>query len=192
MPATLNAFGLEPIAHPSGLVRPQVFVDGIVSTFSSDIFQNQPVLLTTAGTIQPVTTTSSDFLGAFAGVKYTPTNNGRPVIQNSWPSGAAYTAGTLEVSVYTDPQIVYRIQASGLIAATAIGDQGYFNNTGSGNTSIGISQATINSTLAGVGVQGQLRIVGLDQTPDNAWGDAFTTVQVQIARHQYVAVKTAI
>jgi hypothetical protein len=192
MPATLNAFGLEPIWHPSGLVRPQVFVDGIVSTFSSDIFQGQPVFLTTAGTFQPVTSTSGEMVGSFAGVKYTPTNNGRPVIQNSWPSGAAYTAGTLEVTVYTDPQIIYRIQASGSIAATAVGDQGNFNNTASGNATVGISQATLNSTLVGAGNQGQLRIVGLDPTPDNAWGDAFTTVQVQIARHQYVAVKTAI
>jgi len=192
MPATLNAFGLEPIAHPSGQMRPQVFVDGIVSTFSSDIFQGQPVFLTTAGTFQPVTSTSGEMVGSFAGVKYTPTNNGRPVIQNSWPSGAAYTAGTLEVTVYTDPQIIYRIQASGSIAATAVGDQGNFNNTASGNATVGISQATLNSTLVGAGNQGQLRIVGLDPTPDNAWGDAFTTVQVQIARHQYVAVKTAI
>ena len=192
MPATLNAFGLEPIWHPSGQTRAQVFADAIVSTFSSDIFQNQPVFLTTAGTFQPVTNTSSDFIGVFDGVKYTPTNNGRPVIQNSWPSGAAYTAGTLEVSVYVDPLIVYRIQASGSLAATAIGDQGFFNNTASGNSVIGISQATMNATLAGAGGQGQLRIVALDPTPDNAWGDAFTTVQVQIARHQYVAVKTAI
>jgi hypothetical protein len=183
---------MEPIWHPSGLVRPQVFTDAIVTTFSSDIYQNQPVLQTTAGTFQPVTNTSSDFIGVFAGVKYTPTNNGRPVIQNSWPSGAAYTAGTLEVSVYTDPAIIYRIQANGSVAATALGDQGYLANTGSGNTSIGISQATMNSTLAGVGVQGQLRILDLDRTVDNAWGDAFTIVQVQIARHQYVAVKTAI
>jgi len=192
MPATLNAFGLEPIYHPSGLIRAQVFGDALPSGTNSGFYQYQPVALDTNGNIVPVTTTSSDFIGVFAGVSYTPTNNGRPVIQNSMPAATAYTAGTMQVSVYTDPNIIYRVQAAGSIAQTAIGDQAYLSNQTSGNSTVGISQATINSTLAGAGVQGQVRIVALDPTSDNAWGDAFTTVQVQIARHQYVAVKTAI
>lgn len=192
MPSTLNAFGLEPIYHPSGQVRPQVFADGIPASYSSAIYQNQPVLLSSVGNINVVANTSSDFIGSFAGVFYIPPSGGRPVVSNQWVSGTSYTAGTMNASVYTDPNIIYRIQSSGSLAQTAIGDQGYFANTGSGDATVGISQATINSTLAGAAVQGQLRIVALDPTSDNAWGDSFTTVQVQIARHQYVAVKTAI
>lgn len=192
MPATLAAFGMEPCYHPSGLIRPQVFTDGIPASYSSNIFYQQPVFMDTNGKIQAVSTTSSDFIGVFGGVFYTPTANGRPVVSNNWVSGTAFTAGTLQVSVYTDPLIIYRVQANGSLTQAAVGDQAYLANTASGDSTIGISQATINSTLAGVGVQGQVRIVELDPAVDNAWGDAFTIVRVQIARHQYVAVKTAI
>lgn len=191
MPSTLNAFGFEPIYHPSGQMRPQVFTDGIAASYSSSIYQNQMVQFATDGTIRPITTTSSDMVGTFAGVFYTPTNNGRPVVANNWVAGTAFTAGTLQATVYTDPLIFYRVQADGSIPATAIGDQAYITNTTS-NNGLGMSQSTIGSSLAGAGTQGQVRITGLDQTPDNAWGDTFTIVQVQIARHQYVAVKTAI
>lgn len=191
MPATLNAFGFEAIWHPSGQMRPQVFTDGIAASYSSNIYQNQMVSLATDGTIRPITTTSSDMVGTFQGVFYTPTNNGRPVVSNNWVANTAFTAGTLQATVYTDPLIFYRVQADGSIPATAIGDQAYITNTTS-NNGTGFSQSTIGSSLAGAGVQGQVRITALDPTPDNAWGDTYTIVQVQIARHQYVAVKTAI
>jgi len=191
MPATLNAFGFEAIWHPSGQMRPQVFTDGIAASYSSNIYQNQMVSFATDGTIRPITTTSSDMVGTFQGVFYTPPNNGRPVVANNFVANTAFTAGTLQASIYTDPLIVYRVQCDGSLAATAIGDQAYITNTTS-NNSLGISQSTIGSSLAGAGTQGQVRIIALDPGVDNAWGDAFTTVQVQIARHQYVAVKTAI
>jgi hypothetical protein len=41
-------------------------------------------------------------------------------------------------------------------------------------------------------VQGQVRVVGFSLQQDNAPGDAFTVVQVKIARHQFVSNKTAI
>jgi hypothetical protein len=86
---------------------------------------------------------------------------------------------------------VFDIQSDGSIAATAVGDQADFVNPSTGSTHRPV-HGTINHTLKGAGVQGQLRIVGLNLDPNNAWGDTYTVVQVQIARHQYVANKTAI
>jgi hypothetical protein len=56
----------------------------------------------------------------------------------------------------------------------------------------GLSNCSINHTLAGAGAQKQLRIMDLAPYPDNAWGDTYTIVRVQIARHQYVSNKVAI
>jgi hypothetical protein len=36
-----------------------------------------------------------------------------------------------------------------------------------------------------------MRVIGLSQYVDNAWGDAYTIVQVQIAKHQNVATIAA-
>jgi len=46
--------------------------------------------------------------------------------------------------------------------------------------------------LAGSSAVGDMRIIGLYPGVDNAWGDAYTVVQVQISRSQYVATINAI
>ena len=66
------------------------------------------------------------------------------------------------------------------------------SNVTAGSTSTGLSAATLSATLAGAGVQAQWRIVGFAGYVDNTPGDAFTIVQVQLARSQYVANKVAI
>jgi len=45
---------------------------------------------------------------------------------------------------------------------------------------------------AGSGATNQLRVINLAPYPDNAWGDAYPIVQVQIALSQYVAAINAI
>jgi len=45
--------------------------------------------------------------------------------------------------------------------------------------------------LAGSGAVGDLRIIGFTPAVDNAWGDAYTVVQVQVSRSQYVATINA-
>ena len=45
---------------------------------------------------------------------------------------------------------------------------------------------------AGAGNSKQMRVVNLAPFPGNAWGDAYTVVQVQVAEHQYVADRGAI
>ena len=58
-----------------------------------------------------------------------------------------------------------------------------------GSTTTGLSQATLNSaSAAGSGSQAQVRVVDLAPYVDNAWGDAYTIVRVQVARRQISAV----
>lgn len=182
-------FGLAPVYHPSGIVRPKVIKDGIASGYATALYKGCPVKLVTGGTIE-LAAVGDAFVGAFLGVRYE-TSDG-VVISNKWTASSTYTAGTCEVLISDDPQIVYRIQADGSIAQAGIGDQADFVNPGTGDSTTGLSSAQIDATLVGAASNAQLRIVGLSEEPDNEWGDSYTTVLVQVAEHQYVADKAAI
>jgi len=78
------------------------------------------------------------------------------------------------------------------MAQTTIGNEYNFSNITSGSTTTGLSTATLSATGVGNGVQGQMRVVDIAQYPDNAWGDAYTIVRVQLAITQFYGAYTAI
>ena len=190
MSATSAPFGMRPAFHPSGLDRARAYADGIVSGYGSDILKGQPVKLVTAGVIQPAASGDA-FLGAFDGVEWTDTT-GRRRISNYWPASTAYQAGSCIAYVWDDPLVVYEMQADGSLTQAAIGDQYNITNATAGSNVTGLSQCTLGTTGAGAGFNKQMRVVNLAPYPGNAWGDAYTIVQCQIAEHQYVANAAAI
>jgi hypothetical protein len=191
MSATNLPFGLNPIRHVNGKFIPNPRPYVIASGYNTDIYYGSPVILNTNGTIV-VGTTAADIVGVFAGVQFIRNNTALFEPSTFWPANTTYVAGTCVAWVWDDPGIIFEIQANGSVAQTAVGDQADFVNPGAGSTTTGRSTATINSTLAGAGVQAQLRIVGPSTRIDNAFGDAFTVVEAMIARHQYVSNKVAI
>lgn len=190
MSSTNAPFGLRPSFHPTGLDRAVALTDGIASGYSSNILKGQPVALNTSGVLI-CAVAGSAYQGAFAGVQFTDTS-GRVRVSNSWPASTAYVAGSCIAYYYSDPNIVYDIQADGSLAQTSIGDQANFSNIAAGSTTTGLSQCTISSSLVGSSAVGDLRIINLSPGIDNAWGDAYTVVQVQVSRSQYVATINAI
>ena len=110
-----------------------------------------------------------------------------------WPAGTTVQSGSItNAYFYNDLNIVYDIQADGSMAQTSIGGEYYFTNITAGSTTVGISQATLGaSTAVTNGQQAQMRVVDLAQQVDNAWGDAYTVVRVQLTNTnfygQYVA-----
>ncbi len=191
MSTTSAPFGLDAAYHPSGQVRSTAYPNGISSGYGTSIYKGAPVLLLTTGYLNLASNVTDAVIGAFAGVEYTDPVTQRPVVSPYWGSGQTYT-GTMTAYVWDDPAIEYRVQASGAVAQTAIGDQSNFTTVTAGSTNTGLSGAQLNATLTGSGNQGQLRITGLDPAIDNAWGDAYTVVRVQIANHPYVANRVAI
>lgn len=190
MSATSAPFGLRPSFHPSGLDRAVALANGIASGYSSGILKGQPVALNTSGNI--VASAAGDaFQGAFAGHEYTDLT-GRRIVSNQWIANTAYQTGSEVTYYYSDANIVYDIQANGSLAQTSIGDQANFASITAGSTTTGLSQCMISTSLVGAGNVGDLRIIGLSNGVDNAWGDAYTVVQVQVARSQYVATVNAI
>lgn len=181
-------FGMHPVYHPSGLDRATPYTIG--TGYATAIYKGSPVVLNTDGTLN-IAAVTADFIGVFDGVEYTDAT-GKPTYSNFWPASQAATAIT--AWVWDDPLVVYEIQADGAIAATAVGAQSDFTTAaiGTGNSTTGLSLATISSSVEAGAAQGQLRILRLAPYPNNAWGDAYTMVQVQIAQHQYVANKVSI
>jgi len=189
MSATNAPFGLRPSFHPSGLDRAIALASGIASGYSTGILKGQPVALNTSGNIIAATAGSA-YQGAFAGHEWTD-STGRRQISNQWTSGTSYQTGSEVTYYYSDPNIVYDIQADGSLAQTSIGDQANFSNISAGSTTTGLSQCTISTSLVGSGAVGDMRIIGLTPAVDNAWGDSYTVVQVQVSRSQYVATINA-
>lgn len=191
MSSALNPFGLMPALHQSGTIRPSAYPGTIDSGYGSNIFLGSAVAQVADGSLNIVGVTGS-IIGAFQGVEYTPTGGGRRVVSNWWPSGTTYTATPTQpmFAWYTsDPWMTYLMQGDGSIAQSNLGNVGPITAE-AGNTTTGFStQALHAASLANTG-NNQIQVVGLWQDINNAWGDAFTVVEVQIAEHQYVANRT--
>ena len=184
MSSTNAPFGMRAAYSPSGTIREMAGT--ILTGYNTDIYTGQPVKMGTDGTIQ-VAAAGEALIGLFAGCQYLPTGAQRPVISPSWP---ANTAATQIVAYYTmDPYLVYEIQADGSISQAEVGQQADFTNVSNSN-GLGYSTCTMDAATHNTGNY-QLRIVGIANGIDNAAGDAYTVVQVQIANHQYVATRNA-
>jgi hypothetical protein len=197
MSATNNPFGFRAAYHYSGgVIRPTMYtvVDATQAAYATSIYNGAPVVWNTNGSLN-VAAAAADWLGVFAGCEYTD-STGKPVNLSYWP-GTTTGATNIRLYVLDDPNIIYEVQCTTtLTSAICIGDQlTTFDGTytaGSGSSTTGQSTAAFSGVLAGAGVQGMARIIGAGRQVDNAFSDSYPIVQVQNARHQYVAVKTAI
>lgn len=178
-------YGLRPIYHPSGQVRPRVLAGGIASAYGTAILQYQPIVMASTGVIQAATATTDTIIGSFAGCFYTPSVNARPLFSNQWVASTTYVTGSMIAFFWDDPGIQYAVQADGSIAQTAIGATFDMSNVTAGNTTTGFSAMTMSATENPA--DGVLRVLDQILTPDNAWGDTYTQVRVQINKHPYVA-----
>jgi hypothetical protein len=177
MSATSAPFGLRPVNHPSGQIRPVAMT--ILSGYATAILRNQPIKVHTDGTIQAAAVTDR-FIGSFQGVEYTDAN-GRRQIADNW---VASTVGTDIVAYVTrDPLIVYEIQSNAALNILNIGEQ-YNFTAASGSTINGSTQML---DVASTAANAEVRLLGITPGSDNNWGDTYVIAQVQISKHQFVA-----
>lgn len=196
---TNNPFGLAPFSHiGGGIIRPDIYPGTIASGAAFNVFLNAPIqidaatpsgnlILATAQGAAGAASAAQRILGSFQGVEFTLTATGRRTVSNMWPTG---TVATNIVAWHTrDPNIAYRIQANGPVAATAVGAQLGIttNGTNNGNTTTGFSTVGADTTNLTQTSTHQLRIIGFDPDINNTPGDAFTSLIVQISAHQDVA-----
>lgn len=220
MSTTFKPFGLKPAYHPSGLDRAvpftgtNSFITGVSynAPYSlqagQSFYQYQPVSITGAGalTIAAADAASGTVYGVFDGVEFTDSQGRRSVAK--WASKATLDASSAIVFwIFADPALVYEIQSEGSVTSAAIGSEYNFSSTvgytptggiSIGNGGAGFSTTAIAATGVTAGQLGQVRVVGLGREVAyptgelNAWGDAKTIVQVQIANNTFVAPKVSV
>jgi len=189
MASTASPYGLIPVNHPSGTVRP--FAMTILTGYASSIFQNSPVKIipssTGEGTIG-VAAAGDSFIGTFQGVEFTD-SDGRRRVSNKWTASTAATDIIAYVTI--DQSITYEIQSDAALAVADIGKQ-YDFSAPAGNTTTGLSSQSldVSSVVTGSGTA-QLRLIGIVSGPDNGWGDTYVNALVQISEHQNTAVVNA-
>jgi hypothetical protein len=218
MATTFQPFGMKPVYHPNGLDRAVPFVGtnsyAVGGAYSAPyslssgqaFYQYQPVALTASGQLTIAAADTTPVYGVFDGVEFTDSQGRRSV--GKWISKAALDASTdIVFWIFQDPALVYEAQVNGSASTASIGRQYNFTTatgfTTADGASIGVGGAGFSKTALAAApvattVQGQVRVVGLGREvafpagETNAWGDAYTIVQVQIANNTFVAPKGSI
>jgi hypothetical protein len=179
-------------------------------------YQYQPLKINTSGQLLTADASASTgkVFGVFNGVEYTNSDGRRSVAK--YATKATLDASTQIIFwIFSDPALVYEVQSKGSVTALAIGSEYNFDTSSAatnqgtpwfypyasgpadgvaiGNGGAGFSTTAIAASAVGTGAQGQVRVVGLGRetafpgASTNAWGDAFTIVQVQLCNNQFAA-----
>lgn len=220
MSTTFRPFGLKPVYHPSGLDRSVPFAgtNSYVTgasysapyslTSGQSFYQYQPVGITSSGqlTIAATAAATSPVYGVFDGVEYT-TAEGRRTLGKNASKATLDAATSIVFWIFQDPSLVYEAQAAGSVTSAAIGSEYNFSATSGyttadgytiGTGGAGFSTTALAASAVASGAQGQVRVVGLGREvaypagETNAWGDAYTIVQVQIANNTFLAPKVSV
>lgn len=177
MTTTAAAFGLRPVYHPSGVIRP--IRRTIAAAYTTAIYKGDPTLLVATGTELAVTDSGAAH-GVFMGCEYTD-STGKRNVSPYWPGTASCT--DIVAYVIEDPDVVFEVQADGIVALTDIGSHAGVSSTlGTGSTATGLSLAALKQSSISTSTENQLVIVDLAPREDNAWGDAYTIVRVKLAK----------
>jgi len=190
MPSVSGPYGLKPIYHPNGLVRPvQLRLTKALMEATPTLYSGQPVAIDPTGRLAQAAN-GADWCGAFYGVEYQDLT-GRPIVQPAWINGTLVRdLGNDSARVYftRDPEMIYKIQASAAMAFDDIGEQAAFLNPTAGNTTTLLSSAALDQSTVAT-AQNMMKVYNIDPSPFNDWTDAFPDINVLIARHQEVALK---
>ena len=193
MSASAFPYGMVPVTNYGASYNTQGFDTWtILDGYSTSIFYGDVVKVAADGTIQKDTGTSTlTPLGVFLGCRYVNPSLGYVLDSQCWP--ASITTGyTVYAKVQTFAWSVFAIQGDGPVPMTALMDNASINQT-AGNTTFpqksrnSLNVASINNTSSL-----PLRVVGLVETPNNAWGDAFTDVLVVFNNTQQLLVATGV
>lgn len=193
--SNLNApSGFTPIKHRAGGTANRVNVTGdftIAGGLASNIYRGD--LVTPTGTGNNINLTSAGAsnpsIGPFKGVNYVDAG-GSVQWRPYWGSGQTILAGTTaEAFVFDDPQLLFDAQVSGTAGLVATNIYNTANVViGTGSALTGQSAAMVDqSTFSSSSTTQQLRVLGLRQTTNNAYGQ-YARAVTEIFLHYNAAV----
>jgi len=185
MANVVEKFGLRPYRKLDGtpLVGAQNRYS-IASNHTTAIFQGDLVIPLTAGTIDRHTANNSTaVLGVFNGCFYTDPTTQKPTFRNSYPG--AIVASDITAFVVDDPDAVFLMNADDTFAQADL-FRNYSVDTGSGNTTTGISEVQLDVSVSGTNASFIIQAIDISQDPDNSdTGSANANILVRINKHFY-------
>ena len=175
-----GAFGLRPYgilgsaANTTGTTEYRIASDN-----SNPIFQGMAVIPLAGGVIDDLQAAAGgnvSIVGVFGGCEYVSSTTGETIFGNFWPGSGADSDFPVKAFLYDDPNQLFTIATSNVVAAANTEAEiraAVFANialaTGnSGSTSTGMSSATADLNTIATTNTLALRIMGVQDDPDNA------------------------
>mgnify|MGYP001345251667 FL=1 len=178
-----KAFGLRALGNLSATGSQKQFGYNIADNQSGAIFQGQLVTLKDGFILAFDPSSHTAAVGVFNGCNYIDPTTGKPTFSNFYPGSINITQGEIIADVMDDPNQLFLIQADEDIEAADIGKNADIV-VGSGSTTTGLSVNELDSSTIATTAALNLKIVGLYDSPNNAFGN-FAVVVVKINEHLY-------
>jgi hypothetical protein len=175
-------FGLRPIGNLSATGAQKQYSYVIENDNADPIFQGDLVTVYDGYLVQFDPDAHTAAVGVFNGCNYIDPTTGKPTWKNYYPGNIDPSQGKIQAEVLDDPNQLFTIQAASSVTQEHVG----FNadvSVGTGNTVTGVSGMELDGTPAKTAAL-NLKIVGLYDTADNAFGDNAVVV-VKINEHLY-------
>lgn len=179
MANTDAAVGFVPVRHLTG-GEIRLANLSIASGYNAALGKGDVVELTGTGTnIQAAAAQNVDNIGVFAGCSYIDAQ-GNPVFTEYWAANTATKNAAAAVAlVWQDPFIVYRVQCDTLAEA----DIGLLADWDAGTASATTRLSGLELVASGGATTAKsMRIIGLSDIPDNAYG-AYAKADVVFGEH---------
>ncbi len=184
-----GAFGLRPIkklgqnTNSTGTTEYRIAAGN-----TNKLYQGQAVIPTAGGVIDDLQAAAGgtvSILGVFYGCEYVSSTSGETIFSNTWQGSGADTNHPVKAFVYDDPNQLFAIATSVLLASPqteALVRADVFKNVqmangNSGSDTTGISSATVDLSTAATTAAFPLRIVGIQDDPENS---DFTAVGIPL------------
>lgn len=178
-----KAFGLRAIGNLSATGSQKQFGYNIADNQSGAIFQGQLVTLKDGFILAFDPSSHTAAVGVFNGCNYIDPTTGKPTFSNFYPGSVNITQGEIIADVMDDPNQLFLIQSDEDIVAADIGKNADIV-VGSGSTTTGLAANELDSSSIATTAALNLKIVGLYNSPNNAFGNFAITV-VKINEHLY-------
>jgi len=175
-----GSFGLRPIGkigqstNSTGMTEYRIASDN-----SNPIFSGMAVIPLAGGVIDDLQAAAGgnvSIVGVFGGCEYVSSTTGETIFGNFWPGSGADSDFPVKAFLYDDPNQLFTIATSNVVAAAnteaeiraAVFANIAFATGNSGSTSTGMSSATADlNTIAATNTLA-LRIMGVQNDPENA------------------------
>ena len=175
-----GSFGLRPIGKiGSGVNSTGTTEYRIASDNSNPIFQGMAVIPLAAGVIDDLQAAAGgtvSIVGVFNGCEYVSSTTGEKVFSNFWPGSGADSNFPVKAFVYDDPMQLFTIATSNVQTSndteaelrTAVFSNIQLATGNSGSTTTGLSSATADLNTVATTNTHALRIMGIQDDPENS------------------------